>query len=240
MNIILFEPAEAASGFLPRDDWRASHLLSVLRARAGDSFAAGILGGGKGLLEILSASEEGLSFRFVPKQPPPALLPADVIIGLPRPLVTGRLIKDLTSLGLRSLHFVRASLCEKSYLSGSLWKNGEYRRHVLEGLQQSGATLAPEVRLHGNFDACLACFPPGPGGSCRCVVDQRGGAFLREAAPGEEAVLAIGPERGWTGAELEKFEAAGFQVCRLGQRILRTEAAALAAAAIMLSRMGLM
>jgi RsmE family RNA methyltransferase len=240
MNIILFEPREAASGFLPGEDWRARHLFSVLRARAGDSFAAGILGGEKGLMEILEAGAGGLSFRFVPKEPPPALFPVDIVVGLPRPLVSGRLIKDLAGLGLRSLHFVRAGLCEKSYLSGGLWQKNEYRRHVIEGLQQSGATRAPEVRLHGDFDACLACFPAGPGGACRCVLDQRGGLSLRDAAPAEAAVLAIGPERGWTEAELEKFEAAGFQICRMGPRILRTEAAALAAASIMLSRMGLM
>jgi RsmE family RNA methyltransferase len=242
MNIILFEPGEAAAGFLPRNDWRARHLLSVLRARAGDGFAAGILNGDKGFLEILSVSGEGLSFRFIPREPPPPLLPADIIIGLPRPLVTGRLIKDLASLGLRSLHFVRAALCEKSYLSGGLWQKGEYRRHLLEGLQQSGGALAPEVRLHENFDACLACFSGASqdGASRRCALDQRGKVFLRDVSAGEAAVVAIGPERGWTETELEKFEAAGFLVCRMGPRILRTEAAALAAASIMLSRMGLM
>jgi 16S rRNA (uracil1498-N3)-methyltransferase len=128
-------------------------------------------------------------------------------------------------------------LCEKSYLSGGLWKKREYHRHLLEGLQQSGSTLMPEVRLHEHFDACLACFS---GASCRCVLDQRGKVFLRNVSAQEAAVLAIGPERGWTEAELEKFEAAGFLVCRMGPRILRTEAAALAAAAIMLSRMGRM
>ncbi|MDR1317221.1 MAG: 16S rRNA (uracil(1498)-N(3))-methyltransferase [Spirochaetales bacterium] len=260
MNIILFEPHEAEKGALPRGDRRVRHLLSVLRAGPGDSFAAGILNGKKGSLEILSVNAESLSFRFVPGSPPPALLPLDIIVGLPRPLVTGRLIKDLACLGLRSLHFVRATLCEKSYLSGSLWQKQEYRQHLLEGLQQSGTTLLPEVRLHERFDSCLACFSaaphayrasavsatpaaaaaPGSGDSCRCVLDQRTEIFLRDIPPRGAAVLAIGPERGWIEAELEKFKTAGFLVCRMGPRILRTEAAALAASALMLSRMGYM
>jgi RsmE family RNA methyltransferase len=241
MNIILFDPSEAVSGFLCRDDVRGRHLLSVLRAGPGDKFSAGILNGGKGFMEILSISGEGFSFRFIPAGPSPPLLPADIIIGLPRPLVTGRLMKDLASLGLRCLHFVRAALCEKSYMSGSLWQKGEYRRHLLEGLQQSGATLMPEVRLHENFDACLAFFSEISGGDfCRCVLDPRGEGFLRDVPVRGAAVLAIGPERGWTEAELEKFAASGFRICRMGPRILRTEAAALAACSVMLSRMGLM
>jgi RsmE family RNA methyltransferase len=239
MNIILFESSEAASGFLLPEDPRAKHLLDVLRARLGDSFAAGILNGRKGVMEILSAGKDGVSFRFIPTEEPQPLLPLDIIIGLPRPLVTGRLIKDLTSLGLRALHFVRAGLSEKSYMSGSLWKRHEYRRHLLEGLQQSGNTLAPEIRLHERLDACLACFPAPGEDSCRCVLDPRAKVFLRDIPLRRELVLAIGPERGWTEAELEKFTAAGFLLCGMGQRILRTEAAALAASSVMLSRMGL-
>jgi RsmE family RNA methyltransferase len=245
VNIILFEPGEAELSFLPPGDPRAGHLLSVLRARAGDSFTAGILNGMKGDMHILRAGEDGVGFRFVPRGPSEPLLPLDLIIGLPRPLVTGRLLKDLAAMGLRSLHFVRTGLCEKSYMSGSLWKNHEYRRHLLEGLQQSGQTLLPDVRLHENFDACLSLFALGPRAAghgddvLRCVMHP-GGAGLGEVPPRRSAVLAIGPERGWTPAELEKFTAEGFRVCGMGKRILRTEAAALAAGAILLSRMGLM
>jgi RsmE family RNA methyltransferase len=242
MNIILFEAHEAACGFLPRNDRRFEHLLSVLRACPGDRFIAGILNGGTGFAEILSISAEGLFFRFTAEVPPLALLPVDMIIGLPRPLVTGRLIKDLAALGIRRLCFVRAGLSEKSYMSGSLWRKGEYRRHLLDGLQQSGTSLMPEVRLHESFDDCLARFPrvSGGGDCCRCVLDLRGKMSLRDVFPGKASVLAIGPERGWTEAELEKFEGAGFLSCAMGPRILRTEAAALAAASVMLSRMGLM
>jgi 16S rRNA (uracil1498-N3)-methyltransferase len=53
-------------------------------------------------------------------------------------------------------------------------------------------------------------------------------------------VLAVGPERGWTPGELDRFAAADFSFLRMGDRILRTEAAALAGAAILLSRMGIL
>lgn len=44
--------------------------------------------------------------------------------------------------------------------------------------------------------------------------------------------ISIGPEGGWTEDEAEGFEAAGFQPVRLGNLILRSETAAVAAAAV--------
>jgi RsmE family RNA methyltransferase len=241
MNIILLAPDEARLCMLPPEDSRARHLLSVLRARPGDSFAAGIVNGGAGRMEILSVTCNGLRFRFEEMEEAEPLLPLDIIIGLPRPLVAGRLLKDLASLGLRSIHFARSALCEKSYMSAGLWKNGGCARHVLEGLAQAGATRTPEVRLHADFQSCLACFAHSPEAAL-CALDPRAGEgeSLERAPRRASAVLAVGPERGWTAGELEALGGAGFRVYRLGRRVLRTEAAALAASAIMLSRMGLM
>jgi 16S rRNA (uracil1498-N3)-methyltransferase len=47
------------------------------------------------------------------------------------------------------------------------------------------------------------------------------------------ASLAIGPEGGWTDDELDVARAAGFAEVSLGQNILRTETAVLAALAIL-------
>lgn len=51
-------------------------------------------------------------------------------------------------------------------------------------------------------------------------------------------VLAIGTERGWTASELEQFQESGFTMCSLGDRILKTETAAVAAVSVLLSRLG--
>jgi RsmE family RNA methyltransferase len=51
-------------------------------------------------------------------------------------------------------------------------------------------------------------------------------------------VLAIGSERGWTPAELDLLAARGFSFASLGDRILKTETAAVTAVAIALSKLG--
>ncbi|WP_246473217.1 RsmE family RNA methyltransferase [Treponema parvum] len=53
-------------------------------------------------------------------------------------------------------------------------------------------------------------------------------------------VAAIGSERGWTDNERRLFEKAGFTLCSMGSRILRTETAATVAASVILDHMGLL
>jgi 16S rRNA (uracil1498-N3)-methyltransferase len=53
-----------------------------------------------------------------------------------------------------------------------------------------------------------------------------------------EIVLAIGPEGGWTDSELAAFRDAGWNFASLGSTILRAETAAIAAAAISVSKLG--
>jgi 16S rRNA (uracil1498-N3)-methyltransferase len=45
-------------------------------------------------------------------------------------------------------------------------------------------------------------------------------------------VLAVGPEGGWTAAEISLFASAGWHSASLGPRILRVETAVIAALAI--------
>jgi RsmE family RNA methyltransferase len=52
--------------------------------------------------------------------------------------------------------------------------------------------------------------------------------------------LAIGPERGWSGAERDLLRAAGFALAHLGPRVLRAETAVVAAIALVRARLGLM
>jgi RsmE family RNA methyltransferase len=52
------------------------------------------------------------------------------------------------------------------------------------------------------------------------------------------AVLAIGPERGWSDGERNHLEEAGFLRLSLGERALRTETACVAAAVLALEKIG--
>ena len=50
--------------------------------------------------------------------------------------------------------------------------------------------------------------------------------------------LALGPEGGWTSAELDWLKAVGWRSASLGQTILRAETAAIAATAVTMAELG--
>ena len=56
----------------------------------------------------------------------------------------------------------------------------------------------------------------------------------------KSVILAIGPERGWSERERKLFLSSSFSPVLIGDRILRTETAAVAAPSVALSRMGLL
>lgn len=65
-----------------------------------------------------------------------------------------------------------------------------------------------------------------------------GAVSLPAVTDGAPLVLAIGSERGWTPAELDLLADRGFSFASLGDRILKTETAAVTAVAVALSKFG--
>ncbi len=104
---------------------------------------------------------------------------------------------------------------------------------------QCGATRVPTMRcersfrryLDGGMDAEFA-------GADRIVAHPGGGRGVRGdcALP---AVIAIGPEGGWTDGEVAQLEAKGFRRHSLGERILRTDTATIAVIAQLMAAKGI-
>jgi 16S rRNA U1498 N3-methylase RsmE len=67
-----------------------------------------------------------------------------------------------------------------------------------------------------------------------------GGTFTGLGPVKGPAVLAVGPERGWSDRERTMLEAAGFARLSIGRRALRTETACTAAAILLMGKMGLL
>ncbi|MBC7365356.1 MAG: 16S rRNA (uracil(1498)-N(3))-methyltransferase, partial [Undibacterium sp.] len=114
MNLILFEPAEIAAP-LPRTDPRAEHILKILRRQIGDTFDVGLVDGplGKGTLTALSAETLTLTFAWGP--PPPLADPITLLLGLPRPQTASDILRDATTLGVGTLHFVATDRSDPNY-----------------------------------------------------------------------------------------------------------------------------
>ncbi len=230
---MLITADEAVSG-LPPDDARALHLRETVGLAVGGTLHVGVENGLRGIATITALSPQ-LTFAVAWEKSPQARLPLTVLIGLPRPQTAKKVLHDLASLGAARLIFFESEKGDPGYLTSSLWKDGEWREHILKGTEQACSTLVPAVTRVASLAEALAGLDAS---AWKLALDPYEALSAPEiSAPAKAAVLAIGPERGFGDRERAALRAAGFAFAHLGDRILRVEAAALVGSALMLSQL---
>ena len=239
MNIILFD-GFPEGGFIPASDERASHILNILHLRQGDSFKMGIINESEGEATIEAVSDDGItvSYKSCCK---PALYPVTLLCAQVRPICMKRILREAVSLGVGRIILSGSDTGEKSYLSSNLYKTGEYKEYLLDGAMQSAHAGLPEVLFADHANMAVRLVRENCEGADLIMLDNVVGAVpLSTSEIGKSAVLAIGPERGWSDRERKLFQESGFRPMLLGSRVLRTETACSTGVAVLLSRMGLL
>ena len=249
MNICLFTTEEIKKP-LSKNDERAKHIIKVLHKACGDTFDAGIIGGAAGIATITAISEEGeISFDFEPKSAGKKLYPLTLIIGFPRPIQLRRLLRDVAGLGVQKVILCGTDLTEKSYLDSNVVSDGSAYQMLLDGTAQAASTHVPVLEVAKSLDEAVKVRSEELGvrsseweSASKIALDnRRATGSLHEFLAHESAhsvIAAIGSERGWTERERDLLENAGFSLCSMGTRILRTETAATVASSIILDSMG--
>ncbi len=117
-------------------------------------------------------------------------------------------------------------------------KADRWQRILVEAAEQSQRGRIPELAAPMRLTPALADLPSQQ----TSFIPWEGttGKGLRDGLMGEETAVSIfiGPEGGFTAVEIEQAEQHGVTPITLGQRILRAETAAIAAAAIILHELG--
>lgn len=242
MNLILIHPHEPdRAGRVRLSGDRAEHIRNVLRAGSGKVLRIGLLNGppGHGTVEEICGREVVLSCEFDERIPScPAI---DLLLAMPRPKVMKRLWAQLAALGVGRIILVNAEKVERFYFDSHVLEPDFYTDRLIEGLQQAGDTLLPEVRIVKELKPFLEdeldvispasgnrflADPSGTQNIFRCL-EKNNISAPRNAVP-RRSCLAVGPEGGWTPYELEMFTAHGFEIFNAGPRILRTDTACIA------------
>ncbi|MEL6571728.1 MAG: 16S rRNA (uracil(1498)-N(3))-methyltransferase [Pseudomonadota bacterium] len=145
------------------------------------------------------------------------------------------LVEKATELGVAVLQPVQTTFTNHT----DRVRIDKMRAHVVEAVEQCGATFVPDVRDPAKLDALLRDWP-----------DDRPLYFCDEAALGEvarfdavapsaKAAILIGPEGGFSDDERTQLQShAMTQTISLGPRILRAETAAVAALTLWQSTWG--
>ncbi len=202
------------------------YLCRVLRLRAGDRFIA--MDGQRCWLATLQA--DLTTALCLEEWPMTTELPVAVtlLIALPK---TGMddIVRQTTEIGVRRIVPI---LSQRSLLNPGASKQARWLKIAQEAAEQSERQFIPEILPPQDWRSALAAYP-----------DQRNQpAYLCEARGSyphlltrlkpplaAQLTLAVGPEGGWTEAELAEAVAVGYQPVSLGARILRAVTAPLVA-----------
>jgi 16S rRNA (uracil1498-N3)-methyltransferase len=138
-------------------------------------------------------------------------------------------IEKATELGVRTIVPLAAERSEKALLTASAKRAERWKKILLEASQQSRRVRVPVLAELAKPESAFASGKDG----LRVILSERATALpMRRVVQGqraEKAILAIGPEGGWTDSEFAK--SSGFLEASLGRLILRTETAVVAALA---------
>ena len=140
-------------------------------------------------------------------------------------------IEKATELGVSTIVPLAAARSEKSLVAAAARRAERWKKILLEASQQSRRVRIPVLGELAKPESVFASEKDG----LRVMLSERTTASpLRSVLTGHratKAVMAIGPEGGWTDEEFAAAASCGFLEASLGRLILRTETAVIAALA---------
>jgi 16S rRNA (uracil1498-N3)-methyltransferase len=142
-------------------------------------------------------------------------------------------IEKATELGVGTIVPLAAARSEKALLAAAAKRADRWKKILVEASQQSRRVRVPVLQSLTQIGEAFGAH--GAAACSRVILSERADApLLREVLAGDstvKAILAIGPEGGWTSEELDAAAGAAFREASLGKLILRTETAVIAALA---------
>jgi 16S rRNA (uracil1498-N3)-methyltransferase len=212
-----------ADGLVTLSDADRHHVEDVLRMQVGDTCEVVW----EGRVHLARVSPRGLEIE------------EEIAAVAKAPLVTVWLaqpgarsddaVEKLTELGVARIGALRTELLKGSFTPARL---ARWERVAESAAKQSKQTALPEILGVASYDDVL---------SPEAVVLSHEGASggLADRIVGRrQATLLIGPEPGFSEAELARARESGVAVATFGPVVLRTETAAIVAAALALREMG--
>lgn len=203
------------------------YLGRVLRLGQGDRFVA-MDGAGRSWLAELVQSDLAQLVEAITIQ---TELPIAVTLmaALPKGNGFDEVVRQATELGVVCIAPV---ISDRTLLHPSPQKLDRWRRIAQEAAEQSERQLVPI--LLDPIPFLTAVHPNSALDSYICVTRQVSSPFLDRLLANRSSALrvAIGPEGGWTEAELEQAIESNFQPVTLGTRILRSVTAPIVALAL--------
>jgi len=224
----------AVGGVVTLDEGAARH-VRVLRLRAGDEVELFDGAGHAASARIQSTGDAVVCELTTPVASTSASTRVVLLLSLPKGSKLEACVRMATELGVDEIALVQA---ERSV---PRWDEARARSRVerllrvaVEAAAQCERTDVPVIRGPRTSTAWLDAFPANASG---VVFGARAEGPMNLSETPEQVWCAIGPEGGFSDAELAAFEEAGFAVASLGPWILRVDTALVAALTVVQDRL---
>jgi 16S rRNA (uracil1498-N3)-methyltransferase len=210
---------------------RAHHLGVVLRAQAGQLYE---LSDGERVFlgRVEKVARDAVEFSLLEELPAvEPRLNVSLLLSVVKFDAFEWAIEKATELGVSEIVPLAATRSEKGLLAATEKRAERWRKIVLESAQQSRRVKLPVVLPVAKPEAAFASRAERLGIFLSEQVEAPALRIVLGDRASSHAVLAIGPEGGWTDEERDMALKAGFHEASLGRLILRTETAVIAALA---------
>jgi 16S rRNA (uracil1498-N3)-methyltransferase len=221
---------------------QAEHMARVLRAQPGTE-ADVVAGGHVFHAEVAAVTPIEVRFNLIAEVQADPALPVTLVLSIYKFDRMEWALEKATELGVAAVAPVIARRTEKHLALAAEKRTERWRRIVHEAAQQSRRSDVPLI----SDPAPLAERVRAASKASRIVLAEQERTTTLSHALDEAAAaaademptleIAIGPEGGWAPEEEALFDANGWIAVSLGPRILRAETAAIAALAVIASRL---
>ncbi|TRU52821.1 MAG: 16S rRNA (uracil(1498)-N(3))-methyltransferase [Microcystis aeruginosa Ma_QC_Ca_00000000_S207] len=219
------------NGLIALTSEQSHYLKKVVRLKSHDHFIALNGQGQAWLAEIIDNSAYLLEAINETTELP---VQVNLMVAIPKNGFDD-IVRAATELGV---YRIIPLLTERVLVNPSPQKIDRWRKIAREAVEQSERQIIPIIEEPQPFLAILNR-GANPGTTCYIGVTRRTvDPLLSQLQTSTEITIAIGPEGGWTEAEIEQAIAADFLPVSLGKRILRTITAPLVALAIINAYLG--
>ena len=206
----------------------AQHLTRVLRVERGEKYEISD-NRQVWLAEVSEAHKERVVFSVLGEvSPRPAPVRLTLLVSLVKFERMEWILEKGTELGVERFIPVMADRSERGLDKAVEKRRERWEKVLVESAQQARRDRVPELGDWLKFDQAVKMEA-----QVRWLLDEEGGMPIVKAAPpmrlpSDRVLLLVGPEGGWTDRERN----CGWDRVTLGNQILRTETACVAAAAI--------
>jgi len=231
----LYIPEVAASGgIVTVTGQTAHHVIKVLRLRPGSAIR--LFNGHGAEWDAVLLESNRSEIRLEVCSPVEAIAASSLSItvaqGIARNDRMDFILQKSVELGVSSIQPLWMQRCQSRLRNERLEKRMQHWRGVIiNACEQCGRSTLAELYNPENYTGWISKQNPSALG---LMLQPESTQVLNDHPPqGRDIVVLVGPEGGLTTEEQRLAELSGFTGIRLGQRILRTETAALSALASM-------